>query len=251
VDTVTTGRGVRTIAAELMSEYGFSEDDAYFILNYTAADKKRPSKEWKLRNGFITIRYHGRARFTLEDHRETARKIPERRVAIHPRMAYTPEGKGNPAATPVRRDTHMPPARGRRSAPAPAPAPAPEPEENGQVDYQKYLDKELSPTMTDYVTWFEDNVAQLEDVPVDKLLVLGSSLYPHFQKSDFNITRREARRVERQPEPPEPEPEPAKPTRGRPRGRATAAPAPAPTPAPPARRGRSRAPAKAGVEAPY
>src|SRR5215469_10384727 len=251
VDTVTTGRGVRTIAAELMSEYGFSEDDAYFILNYTAADKKRPSKEWKLRNGFITIRYHGRARFTLEDHRETARKIPERRVAIHPRMAYTPEGKGNPAAHPVRRDTHMPPARGRRSAPAPAPAPAPEPEENGQVDYQKYLDKELSPTMTDYVTWFEDNVAQLEDVPVDKLLVLGSSLYPHFQKSDFNIERREARRAERAPAP---EPEPAKPAARGGRSRRAAAPEPEPEPEPapaPARRGRGRTAAKAGAEAPY
>jgi len=249
VATAMIGRGVRTIAAELMNEYGYSEDNAYLALNYTAMDKRRPNKEWKVPNsaGFITLRYLGRGRFTLEDHREKSRKG----VAPTRRMAYTRESKGTPSAKSEREDTHMPPARGRRSTQT-APPPAPEPEENGQIDYQKYLDKDLSPTMTDYVTWFEDNVAALEDVPVDKLLVLGSSLYPHFQKSDFNITRREARRAGRQDEvEPEPEPEPAPRKRGRPSNasKAAAAAAAAPPPAPARRRGRT--PAKAGAEAPY
>jgi hypothetical protein len=147
----------------------------------------------------------------------------------------------------------MPPAaRGRRSATRSAPPPEPEPEQNGEFDYQRYLDKDLSPTMADYVTWYEENVAALEDVPVDKLLTSGVYLYGHFQKSDFNIQQREARRAARAPAP-EPEPEPVKPAgRGRPRGRAAAAPEPEPEPAPaPARRGRGRTAARAGAEAPY
>jgi hypothetical protein len=140
----------------------------------------------------------------------------------------------------------MPPARGRRSTAAAAAPPA-EPESNGEVDFQKYLDKDLSPTMSDYVEWFEDNVASLEDVPIDKLLALGSALYPHFQKSDFNIDRREARKAARAPEP---ETEPAaKPARGRPRRAAAPEPEPEPAPAP-ARKGRGRAKA-AAAEAPY
>jgi hypothetical protein len=146
----------------------------------------------------------------------------------------------------------MPPAKGRRAATAPPP-PA-EPEANGEVDYQRYIDKDLSPTMADFVTWFEDNVASLDDLPVDKILTIGIATYGHFQRSDFNVERREARRAARQtarPEPePEPEPAPAKPAgRGRSR-RAAAAPEPEPEPAP-ARRGRGRSSRSAGAEAPY
>jgi len=143
----------------------------------------------------------------------------------------------------------MPPAKGRRSTTAAKPAPAPEPSQNGEVDYQKYLDKDISPTMSDYIEWFEENVAALEDVPVDKLFVLGSSMYGHFQKSEMNITRREARRAARQPAP-EPEPEPAKPAGRARHGRSAPAPEPEPAPAP-ARRGRGRIARAATAEAPY
>jgi hypothetical protein len=236
------------IRKELIETYGYTYDAANDVIRYTVERYKLVGKasEWKTPDaeGFITVRYHGLSRFTLEDHRE----FPKKALAISRRMAYTSGSKGIPARNSARRDTSMPPAKGRRAATRSAPAPEPEPEANGQVDFQKYLDKDLSPTMADYVTWFEDNVAALEDVPIDKLLALGSSLYPHFQKSDFNIERRESRRVERTPEP---EPEPAKPARGRPRRTAAAAPEPEPAPAP-ARRGRSRgAAAKATAEAPY
>jgi hypothetical protein len=238
---------VTEIRKELMETYGYDYDGANDVIYYTVHNNTSPNSEWKTPNaeGFITVRYHGLSRFTLEDHREKPRKG----VAIQDRMEYTRKGKGLPArkstVSTTQRNTRMPPAKGRRAAAAAAP-PAPDPEENGQVDFQRYLDKDLSPTMADYVEWFEDNVAALEDVPVDKLLALGSSLYPHFQKSDFNIDRREARKAERAPAP---EPEPAKPAaRGR---RRAAAPAPEPEPAPaPASRRRGRA-AKPSPEAAY
>lgn len=246
---------VTEIRGRLMTEFGYTYDAANDVIKYTAQNTTSPASEWKTPDaeGFITLRYHGLSRFTLEDHTEKSGKP----LPIRKRMEYNREDKGLPArkqvTPPSRRDTHMPPARGRRAATQPAPAPEPEPEQNGQVDFQKYLDKDLSPTMSDYVEWFEDNVASLDDVPVDKILALGSSLYPHFQKSDFNIERRESRKAERAPAP---EPEPAKPAaragrRGRP---PAAAPEPEPepaAPAPAARRGRGRQAKAATAEAPY
>lgn len=106
----------------------------------------------------------------------------------------------------------MPPARGRR---APAPPVEPEPV-NGEVDYGTYLDKAPTAKMTDYATWFEDNVASLKELGKSdpaRLLQLGSTLYPHFQKSEFNIEQSEKRRAERSA--PEPEAEaPARTQRG-------------------------------------
>ena len=244
---LSTRPNVAQIRREL-AEFGYAPDDINDLIRYTSEDPSRPNKEWKVPNaaGFITLRYLGHSRFTLEDHREFRGK----RASHQRRDGVYSEGKGLPARKQSgrERDTHMATARGRRAATAPAPAP--EPEANGEVDFQKYLDKDLSPTMQDYVEWFEENVAALEDVPVDKLLTLGSALYPHFQKSDFNIARREERKANRAPAPePEPEPESAKPAaKGRGRGRA-AVPAPEPA-APPARR-RGRTAAKAGAEAPY
>jgi hypothetical protein len=244
------------IKSVLVSEYRFTKEQADFVMRYTSEDRDHPSKEWKTRSGFITLRYFGAGKFALEDHRGNSGKA----LLISSRKRYTPESKGIPEATP-RKDSRMPPtARGRRST-APPPAPEPEPESNGVVDFQRYLDRDITPTMTDFVTWFEDNVAALEDVPIDKLLTLGPTLYGHFQRSDFNRSQREARRAERgngrEPEPePEPEPAPARRGRGRPAAAAKAAPArsapakPAPEPAAPARRGR-RSASKSSAEAPY
>jgi hypothetical protein len=234
-----------------MVKFGYSYEAANDVIYHTVHNETGNASEWKTPHaeGFITLRYHGLSRFTLEDHTEK----PDKPLAIRSLPGYNRGSKGLPARgtgiTSTRRDAPMPPARGRRAATAPPP-PA-EPENNGEVDFQKYLDKDLSPTMADYVEWFEDNVAALEEVPVDKLLALGSSLYPHFQKSDFNIERREARKTSRQPEP---EPEPAKPARAG-RGRRAAAPEPEPepepAPAPAAKRGRGRPARAAAAEAPY
>lgn len=255
--TVPRRANVTLIRKELMDEYGFDYDSANDVLYYTAEHWRtngHRASEWKVPDseGFVTVRYHELSRFTLEDHRENS---SGKSLPIRPDRGYNRGSKGLPdrKRQDERKGTHMPPAaRGRRSATRPAPAPEPEPEQNGDFDYQRYLDKDLTPTMQDYVTWYEDNVAALEDVPVDKLVASAVYLYGHFQKSDFNISQREARRNARVPREPEPEPEPAKPAgRGRPRGRA-AAPEPEPEPAPaPARRGRARGGSRAGAEAPY
>jgi hypothetical protein len=259
-----TGRyDAATIKQALTSIYRFTKEQADYIVRYTMDDREHPSKEWKTRSGFITLRYFGADKFALEDSRGNSGKA----LPISRRKRYNPESKGIPEAT-SRKDSRMPPtARGRRST-APPPAPEPEPESNGVVDFQRYLDKDLTPTMQDFVVWFEENVAELEDVPIDKLLTLGPRLYGQFQRSDFNRSQREARRSERaerrrpEPEPePEPEPAPARRGRGRPAAKAAAAPArsaarsapakPAPEQAAaPARRGR-RSSAKSSAEAPY
>ncbi len=143
----------------------------------------------------------------------------------------------------------MPP-RGRKAAAAPVePEEQEEAEQEGQFD--RHLTKDLSPTMSDYADWFHENVADIDELGKSdpgRLLALGSTLYPHFQKSDLNQGRREARRTDRAAaNGAEEEPEPAKPA---PRGRKPAAGAAAPArsaakpaAAAPARPARGRKPA--------
>lgn len=243
------------IRADLMDTYGYTYDAANMVLKHTAEQKRLSGRdqEWKTpdADGFITVRYYGLSRFTVEDHRE----FPRKRLAPRADMAYNRGSKGLPENREQKeRNTPMPPARGRRAATAPPP-PA-EPEANGEVDYQRYIDKDLSPTMTDFVTWFEDNVGSLDELPVDKILTIGVSVYGHFQRSDFNQDRREERRAARQASrpAPEPAPEPAKPAGRAGRSRRAAAPEPEPEPepaAPASRRGRGRSSRAAGAEAPY
>jgi hypothetical protein len=235
----------------LIRDCRFPEEKARRLLNiaWEFGQKAEPCP-----GGYVHIWYHGKDDagnhvFSVIEHIGDS---PRRKVATGEIKDYTQGKTEMPGrsgrATTNRRENKMP--RGRtRTAPEPEVAAA-----NGEAeDFGKYLDKPLTATMEDYVTWFEDNVAKLEEVPVDKLLALGSTLYPKFQKSDFNISQREARAAER-----EPEPEPAKPTRGRstakpaaskPAGRSAAKPA--------ARsgrsttRGRSTAAAGATPEAPF
>jgi hypothetical protein len=185
----------------------FAEERARRILNiaWEFGNKAEPCP-----GGYVHVFYQGPGNgghlFSVVEHIGDS---PRRKVATGEIKDYTQGKTEMPGqsgrATTNRRENKMP--RGRtRTAPEPEVAAA-----NGEAeDFGKYLDKPLTATMEDYVTWFEDNVAKLEEVPVDKLLALGSTLYPKFQKSDFNISQREARAAER-----EPEPEPAKPTRGR------------------------------------
>jgi hypothetical protein len=212
--------------------------------------------------GYVEVQCHGRmTRYrdetTFPDHYlfsviENVGETPRRKVAAGEIKDYT-HGNTDPKpgrpgrAKSTSRRNKMP--RGRtRTAPEPEVA-----EANGDAeDFGRYLEKPLTATMADYVEWFEANVARLEDVPVDKLLALGSTLYPKFQKSDFNIQRREERAAAREPEP-ERETKPArgrstaKPATAKPASRSTAKPAGRST-----TRGRSTARAGAGTpEAPF
>jgi len=206
------------------------------ILPFTAQDKQRPSKEWKTDDGFVILRYHGLSRFSLEHTVNTHKKGLAQRM---------PSRYSSGKATSMRRRKEMTmPARGRRQAAAPEPEP-----QNGEVDFTTYLDKPFSPTMTGYIQWFEDNVSSLDDLEVDRILVLGSQMYTWYQKSDFNIQRREAARAARQA-PAEPEEQTA-PARGR-RGAGKAPASKAPASKAPAAKGRGRQRAAASTsEAPY
>lgn len=226
-----------------LAEYGLAGDDADALFRIAA---EFGIKSEPVADGYITVRYHKLSRFSLEDHTGITHG---KRVAKGPATVYTQEGdpelpsrySSGKAATMRRKEM---PARGRKPAAAPAPV-EPTVEE---VDYQFYIDKDLTATMRDYVEWFEKNVSKLNKLDEDKILTLGVSLYSHFQKSDFNVDRREARRAEREAaaEAP-PEPEPAAPARGRGR-RAPAATAPAnAAPARSGRPARGRRPAAAAA----
>jgi hypothetical protein len=185
-------------------------------------------------------------------------KKKDERVAPASPVSYT-RGNAKPpnqARKSDRKAMTMPP-RGRRAS-----APPVEPEEDaveeteagGEFDH--HLTKNLSPTMQDYAEWFHGTVTDIEKLgktDPDRLLALGSTLYPHFQKSDMNQERREARKAERASavadEEPEEEPAPKPAKRGRTAAPAAAAKPAAAKPAAPARAKRGR-PA-AAAEAPY
>jgi len=244
-----TRANIREVIAAL-AELGFSESVVReTILPYTAQDKERPSKEWKTGDGWVTVRYFGLSRFGVEHYSGNSQRnrvsTPHPRRYSHPiPEALTPR-KGNPMAA-----TATAKRGGRRQA---APAPAPEPEANG-FDIQMYLDKDYSATMNDYLDWAEQELGDLSKISADRLFVLGTQLYPHFQKSDLNIERREARRAARSA-PAEPEPAAAAPARGRRGSRSAPATEPAePAPARGRRGGRGRGAAAStenAAEAPY
>jgi hypothetical protein len=89
------------------------------------------------------------------------------------------------------------PARTRRTAAKPAPEPEVVEDEELEFDPEPYLNKKLTPTMEDYVQWWRDNVGDPDEIDSDLLITLGARFYNIFQKSDFNISRREERRNER------------------------------------------------------
>jgi hypothetical protein len=149
----------------------------------------------------------------------------------------------------------MPP-RGRN---AKAAEPEEEVQEAAAPDFSHHLTKDLSPTMSDYGDWFHENVTDIDELGKSdpgRLLALGSTLYPHFQRSDLNQANRAKRQAQRQAAAPangagEEEETAPKPARGRGAKPAPAAEKPAaaaPKPAPP-RRGRAAAAATAA--APY
>lgn len=177
---------------------------------------------------------------------------PER-LAQHPRLDYTRSNKPPTATTPNKTEKAitMPP-RGRKATAAAAPV-VEEPEETDAGQFDHHLTKDLTDTMTLYGDWFHENVADINELGASdpgRLLALGSTLYPHFQKSDANQRMRAARKAERASsngDAEEPEEAPAPARKGRAARTAVAAKPVAAAPAKPARRGR----ASASAEAPY
>ena len=149
--------------------------------------------------GYVHIWYHGQEEadhiFSVIEHfgnSQPGKVAPENAPRYNQTRTKTPRRiTGTAESSEPKGTTAMPPTKRTRQAAAP------EPEPTDEVDFTKYVSKDFSPTMKDYVEWFEQNVASLDDLEVDRILVLGVGMYSHFQKSAFNIQRREERRAER------------------------------------------------------
>jgi hypothetical protein len=213
----------------------FPEEKARRLLNiaWEFGQKAEPCP-----GGYVHIWYHGKD--DTENHVysvvEHIGKNQGEGVAKSPEKDYTqgktetPSRKTGKAEPDRRKGTKtMPPKRTARKA-----DPEPEASANGEVDLQKYVTKDFSPTMADYVTWMDEVMPGWDKLEVDRILVLGVQLYSHFQKSDFNIDQREARRAERAQGGADAEDGEEAPARGRTRKSAAAPAKPAP-----ARSGRS------------
>jgi hypothetical protein len=235
----------------LMLDCKFPEEKARRILNiaWEFGQKAEPCP-----GGYVHVWYHGKDDtdahvFSVVEH---IGNVQMKGLAKDPEKGYTqgrtvPNRSGKAKQETTKGNT-MPPRKARTAAPEPEVA-----EQNGgEVDFQKYLTKPLSATMTDYVEWFEANVGNLDKIEVDRILVLGTTMYSHFQRSDFNIERREARRAEREEAAPEPEvAAPARSGRARSTAKATPAkPATATRTAPKAPAGRASGKAKTRATAP-
>jgi len=189
--------------------------------------------------GYVHIWYHGKDDnqehvFSVVEH--IGKSQPER-VAAGKDKRYTqsrnetPSRKTGMAEPKQAKGKTMPPKRtSTRQA-----TPEPEAPANGEVNLQKYVTKDFSPTMADYITWMDEALPGWDKLEVDRILVLGVQAYSDFQKSDFNIQRRAERRAEREQGAADPEPA-APATRTR---RASAKPAPATTARAGARSGRA------------
>jgi hypothetical protein len=226
--------------AILRSQYKFTEKGARHLLAQAAADGSalhgNPGGP-----GHVSVICEGKGAYRVEKHSE---KSPAA-VALRGRMRYT-SGNAKPRTITPGKAKTMPP-RGKRAAQT-APA-EPEVEEVDEVDdnpFAHHLTKDLSPTMSDYGDWFHENVADIDELgktDPGRLLALGSTLYPHFQKSPLNQKRREARKTERAAAAPAEEPEEEAAPAPR-KGRGTTAKTPVPTKGTAPARGRRGGAAK-------
>lgn len=200
--------------------------------------------------GYVHVHYQGPGDgghlFSVVEHiGNTSRKgVPDTAESDYTQPITRKPGRSSGKATVSRKERTMPASRRARQA-------DPEPAEvNGQEDYSKYLTKELTPTMVDYATWMDQNLPGWDKLEVDRILALGSTMYPKFQKSDFNIEQREARAAQSAPPA---ESEPAKPAaRGGRRSGSTATAKPATgKPARAGTRGRAAATSGATPDAPF
>lgn len=223
----------------LQDKYGFDQDRAERAIQIA---HQYEMNNTPIPGGYVSIRHKysrpSPLRYSIEEHTG--------KVAAGTGKGYNQGNDVLPNDPPIRPKGKTMPARARTAPAEPA-------EETGEEDYSRYLDKDLSATMTDYAEWFEENVAEFKDLDPERILALGSTLYPKFQKSDFNIERREARRAERASAAESNGEAEAEAPRGRGRGRPAtkATPAKATTSKAPPTRGRRRATADAGGSAAY
>jgi hypothetical protein len=246
---------------ELKQHWGLAPDIASNVLRI--AREFRVTAE-PVDGGYVTVTLVNNNSFTIErgkkEGAESRQSVARRTAAPYTRAATKPR----PAVSRSARTTT--PAQGRTKAMATKAAePEVEETEDAAPDYTGYATKQPTATMTDFADWLLEEGAVAEDAVKNEALEhafregvrLGGTLRMEFQRSDFNVTRREERKAAREAAAaaePEEEEAPAKaPARGG-RGKATAA-KPATTAAKPAAakapaRGR-RGKAAATAAAPY
>jgi len=160
---------------QLQTAYGMREDHA--IRAVMIADQMGLNAE-ATDNGTVTIRpvKHKPEQYTLED------GLPPEAAGRKPHMGYNKSNE----PTPRGKDKKM---AAKRTAQA-----EPEPEAEGR-DLSAYADKEPTVKIQDYHEWLGE---QFPDLDLDlQSVYLGVTLYPDFQKSDFNRTRTAQRREAR------------------------------------------------------
>lgn|SRR5487761_39850 len=193
IKELTRGAAIK----ELQEKYGLENWKAKRVLEIA---QEFGRKAEPCTGGFVHIVYRGFSsnwpyteQFTLHNHAN----LPLKKVASPPGARYTSITFDQ---YPAIKEKTMPAARTRASTRAVKAVPDPEPEtetEAEEPDLSPYLTKNFTPTMLDYIEWADQAIGPLDELASDRLFVLGSQMYPHFQKSELNITRREARKAER------------------------------------------------------
>lgn len=182
-----------TALQQLQEKWDFPESQAERLL---AVARDIGPKSLPVTDGYVTVTYQVQSR-TSEDgaHLYTIEKFTAEKVAPHDLLRYT--HKSSPVNVPKRRKQTMPPTRARAATAVAEPEVAETEAEAGPPDLTPYLVKEYSPTMNDYLDWFIQEFGALDQIDPERLVVMGSQMYPHFQKSDINISRKAARKAER------------------------------------------------------
>jgi hypothetical protein len=166
----------------LTGTYGI--DQACAVRALAVADQYGVNAE-STGNGPVTIRamHNGKEQYQLED------GIPVEAVGKVRAAGYNQTKSETPTDKSKGRNT-MP--RGTKAATTETA------ESNGEVDYTIYATKDVTATMEDFAAWLNQEVGDLNKMDAVRIVSLAGTLRMEFQRSDFNVERRETRRTERE-----------------------------------------------------
>jgi hypothetical protein len=188
----------QTALAQLREKWGFDEDRAIRILAIARSiGPDYPDCE-PVTGGLITVTYRSRSAQEPYPHLYTIEENTGKRVAQPRTAGYTRTRSPvrETRTTADQKKVPKMPARARKAAAAPAPEPEVV-EETAGPDLTTYLTKDYSPTMSDYLDWAAEQFGDLTQYDAERLFVLGTQMYPHFQKSDLNQSRKAERKAAR------------------------------------------------------
>jgi len=158
--------------------------------------------------GYVHVYYHGEpgqpvpkdAQWSVVEHvmsaaerKEFAKARGNRKpLVISSREPYTERNSSE-----LTRGETMPPVKRGRAKPA-----VQEPEANGSTskldNVEKYMTGNITPTLTDYATWFASEVTDPDKLDSERLIAMAVTFYGEFQASDFNKDQKAARKEARE-----------------------------------------------------